>query len=205
MVDFARDEDRDRLIKRARSGDEAALEELLTLYRPYLRLLARLKMHSQLRAKIDDSDLVQETVTAAYRDFPQFRGDTESQLAAWLREILAHTSQNIRQHYFRQRRDVRLEKRLVRDLEESSFMIGNAMIAPGTSASEKEMRRERAVQLAEILSQLPGDYREVLILRDLEGRKLSEVAVIMGRSVDSVQKLWTRALSQLRRLIEGQS
>lgn len=194
----------DRLIRQARSGDQAALEQLLDHYRPYLSLLARLKMQRQIQAKVDDSDVVQETVAAALRDFAQFRGETEPQLAAWLRRILAHTGLNLRQHYLRKRRDVRLEKRLVDDLEQSSCTIGGALIANDSSPSEKEMRRERAVQLAQMLSQLPGDYREVLILRDLEGRKLSEVAEAMGRSVDSVQKLWTRAIVHLRQMIEDE-
>src|SRR5262249_1062122 len=56
-----------------------------------------------------------------------------------------------------------------------------------------------AVLLADALGRLPADYREVLILRHLEGLTFPEVAARMGRSLDSVEKLWARALPRLRR------
>jgi RNA polymerase sigma-70 factor (ECF subfamily) len=67
------------------------------------------------------------------------------------------------------------------------------------------VRREQAVLLADALGQLPGDYREVIILRHLEERPLAEVAHHLGRNVDSVRKLWTRALLRLRRALEEPS
>ena len=59
--------------------------------------------------------------------------------------------------------------------------------------------------LADALGQLPDDYREVLILRHLEGLSFPEVARRMGRTVDSVKKLWARALARLRQLLGGAS
>jgi RNA polymerase sigma-70 factor (ECF subfamily) len=48
---------------------------------------------------------------------------------------------------------------------------------------------------------LPADYREVIILRHLEELTFPEVAARMGRSLDSVEKLWARALPRLRRAL----
>ena len=59
--------------------------------------------------------------------------------------------------------------------------------------------REQAVLLAEALAQLPAEYREVLILRHLEGLPFPEVARRMSRTTGSVEKLWIRALARLRR------
>jgi RNA polymerase sigma-70 factor (ECF subfamily) len=67
------------------------------------------------------------------------------------------------------------------------------------------MRREQAVLLAEALGRLPPDWRELLIFRHLEGLSFPEVARRMGRSVDSVKKLWPRALASLRQLLEGKT
>jgi RNA polymerase sigma factor (sigma-70 family) len=66
---------------------------------------------------------------------------------------------------------------------------------------QRAARREQAVLLADALERLPADYREVIILRYLEGLAPPEVAWRMGRSVESVRKLWTRALVQLRRAL----
>src|SRR5918999_6459314 len=73
------------LLRRARAGDDVALGALLERYRPYLALLARLQIDRRLRGKADPADLVQETFLEAHRGFPRFRGETEAELAAWLR------------------------------------------------------------------------------------------------------------------------
>jgi RNA polymerase sigma-70 factor (ECF subfamily) len=60
------------------------------------------------------------------------------------------------------------------------------------------VQRENALLLAEALEQLPDDYRQTILLRNFEGLPFPEVAAQMNRSVDSVQKLWIRALARLR-------
>src|SRR6476646_7604275 len=82
-------DDLDPLLRRARAGDTAALGELLERYRSYLTLLPRLHISRRLQGKADPADLVQETCLGAHRAFPRFRGATEAELAAWLRQILA--------------------------------------------------------------------------------------------------------------------
>jgi RNA polymerase sigma-70 factor (ECF subfamily) len=198
-----RQSDPEPLLLRAHGGDDQALGELLVYYRPYLALLARLKADRQLQAKFDDSDLVQETCLSAHRDFMQFRGNTEQEFTAWLRQIMAHTAANLTRDHRRQRRDARVEERLHDVLNQSSEMINRALVTFDSSPSQIALRRERAVVLANVLGELPVDYREVLVLRELEGKSLAEVASVMGRTPDAVQKLWARALVQLRRLMNA--
>jgi RNA polymerase sigma-70 factor, ECF subfamily len=194
--------DPEALLRRAQAGDAVALGELLELYRNYLRLLARVQIGRRLRGKVDDSDLVQETFLEAHRDFGQFRGGTEEEFAGWLRRILAHNLANlVRRYLTTQRRDARLERDLIDEMDQSSQALDRALLTPTSSPSQRVSRREQAVLLADALGQLPDDYREVIILRHLEGLPLPEVADRMGRTVDSVRKLWTRALIQLRRVL----
>jgi RNA polymerase sigma-70 factor (ECF subfamily) len=191
--------DPEQLLVLARAGSVPALGELLELYRSYLTLLARLQISRRLQGKVDAADLVQETFLKAHRHFGQFRGTTESELVSWLRQILAATLANLVRHYYAaQRRDVRLERELAADLDQSSRVLDQGLLAKQSSPSQRAARREQAVVLADALGQLPEDYREVVILRQLQGMTFPEVARRMGRTVDSVKKLWARALAQLR-------
>jgi RNA polymerase sigma-70 factor (ECF subfamily) len=111
----------------------------------------------------------------------------------------------VRHYCGTQRRDIRLERELAVELDESSRVLDRALAAKLSSPSQQAARREQAVLLAEALEKLPDDYREVLILHHLEECNFPEVARRMGRSVEAVKKLWARALARLRRLLGGAS
>ena len=191
------------LLHQARAGDGQAVGRLLELYRAYLGVLARVQIGRRLQGKVDASDLVQEAFLGACRDFPQFRGTTEKEFLGWLRQILASLLANLVRHYQgTQRRDVRLERQLAQELTQSSQALDRGLVAPQSSPSQEAMHREQSVVLAEALGRLPAEWRELLILRHLEGLSFPEVARRMGRTVDSAKKLWPRALAALRQLLE---
>jgi RNA polymerase sigma-70 factor, ECF subfamily len=194
-----------RLLHDARRGAADALGRLLERYREYLRLLARLQLDRRVQSKVDASDLVQESLLEAHRDFPNFRGTTEGELVGWLRQVLATNLANwVRRFLGTRCRDVRLERSIALELDQSSHVLERTLASPQSSPSQGAARREQSVLLAEALEQLPADYREAIILRNLEGLSFPEIARRMDRSVDSVAKLWARALVQLRRSLGGQ-
>jgi RNA polymerase sigma-70 factor (ECF subfamily) len=186
----------------ARAGSIPALGQLLELYRGYLTLLVRLQIGRRLQGKVDASDLIQEVFLEAHRKFAQFRGSEEGEFSGWLRQILASRLGELIRRYFKtQRRDVRLERALVLELDQSSRVLDQALIEPQSSPSQQAVRREQAVLLADALGQLSDDYREVIILHHMEGLTLPQVAQRLGRSEHSVEKLWARALVRLRRVL----
>ncbi len=196
--------DPEDLLRRAQAGDGDALGQLLEMYRSYLALLARLQIGRRLQGKVDASDIVQDAFLGAHRHFAQFQGATEAELVSWLRQILASKLVDLMRRYCgTQQRDVRLERELALEMENSSRVLDRGLMAPQSSPSHRAARREQAVLLAETLKRLPEDYREVLILHHLEDLHFPEVAQRMGRSVDSVKNLWIRALARMRRLLEG--
>jgi RNA polymerase sigma-70 factor (ECF subfamily) len=91
------------------------------------------------------------------------------------------------------------------DLDQSSRVLDRGLVAAQSTPSQQASRREQAVLLADALGRLPQDYREVIILRHLEGLTFPEVARRLGRTVDSVEKLWARGLARLRRSLGGAS
>jgi RNA polymerase sigma-70 factor (ECF subfamily) len=97
------------LLDELRRGDPQALDFFAKRYRPWLGLLARLQAMHRLQGKFDASDLVQQTLLEACRALPQFRGQTEAELLAWLRQILAHVlAHEIRRYQGTQERNVDL-------------------------------------------------------------------------------------------------
>lgn len=196
-------DDPEELLRDAHSGDEA-FGRLLARYANYLTILARVEIGRRLQGKLDAADLVQDVYLDAHRHFAAFRGTTEPEFAAWLRQILAGVLANTLRRYFgTQARDPRLEQELRAAVDQSSCMLVGQLAAPNTSPSEAAARREEAVLFADALGRLPDDYREVIVLRHLEALAFAEVAGRMGRSVDSVEKLWLRALAKLRAELGG--
>lgn len=178
--------------------------EILQRYRPWLLLLARMEIDGQFQGKFDASDVVQQTMLEAVRGLPKFRGGTEAEMLAWLRQVLAHVlAHEIRRYRGTQQRDVGREVSLEQSLTQSATRLRDMMVAPGTSPSGQAVRHEQEVLLAEVLSRLPADYREVIVLRNLQGLDHEEVAKRMGRSSGAVRMLWVRALAQLKLEMEN--
>lgn len=191
----------DELIERARAGDLSLLGQALERYRRYLTLLAQIEIGRQLQSKLDAADVVQETFLEAHRQFDRFLG-TGEQFGRWLRQILAGTlAGQIRRYLGTQGRDVRLEQQLVQSIDQSSAALDEVLIASVSTPSQQATRREQDVLLADALTRLPEDYRDVIVLRHLEGLTFPEVARRMKRTVDSVEKLWLRALGKLRQTL----
>lgn len=189
-------------LQAALAGDDAARGALLESYRAWLELLARVEIGRRLQTKVDVADVVQETFLEAHRSLDRFRGTTPTEFSAWLRGILAIRVSLLLRHYFKtQGRDIRREREIDVDLDQSSRAIDGGLIAFQSTPSEQAVRREQGTLLADALARLPDDYREVIILRHLEELTFAEVAARMDRSLDSVQKLWVRALARLRQVM----
>jgi RNA polymerase sigma-70 factor (ECF subfamily) len=189
------------LIQRCRAGDAAARAALFQRYRHYLLVLAQAQLGRHLRAKVDASDLVQQTLLEAHRDFGAFQGGHEGELLAWLRRILAHNLFNEARRYAAQQRDATREvslEQMQNGVEQSSLALGRCLAADTPSPSSDAMHREAAVQLADALARLEEDYQQVLILRIFEDLPAEEVAERMGRSAGAVRMLQMRALAALR-------
>lgn len=196
--------DLNEMIARARNGDVVVLGRLLELYRNYLRVLADLEIGRRLRRKVDASDIVQETYLEAHRQFAQFRGTIEPQLAEWLRTILAGAlARTVRRYFGTQARDLRLEQEISSGLGQSSAALSAWAVDSMSTPSHQVVRGEQTMIVTDALSALPDDYRTVLLLRHMEGLTFVQIAEQMNRTVDSVEKLWVRGLARLKQVCEG--
>lgn len=193
----------DQLLAEALRGSGESLGALLEVYRGYLYLQARAQLDLRLRSRANPSDVVQDTFLQACRHFDQFRGRTTRELLGWLRRILAHRVARLAEQQVQAgKRTVRREVSLDRPPGDSAAEP-LTLASPGSSPSTHAQRRESADWLAGQLARLPDDYREVLVLRHLEGLPFADVAQRMNRTPGAVRVLWLRALDRLRRQQEG--
>ena len=191
----------EHLLRRAQDGDREALGTLLYIYRRHMSRLARNQIGRRLHVKADTSDIAQDVCLEVHRHFGQFNGTTEAEFGAWIRKILAGLVANsVRRYQGTKKRDVRLERPLAHRSWDSSVAFGGETLAREESPSEQAVNREMSVQLATAIDQLAPHYRQVIDLRNGEGLSFAEVADEMGRSVDSVEKLWWRRCRQASQL-----
>lgn len=182
------------LIRRAQAGDRPALDALLAAHRDNLRRWADLALDPRVKARIDASDIVQQTCLSVFQQIVTFQGDDPAQFAAWLRRLHERNVQNaVRDQLQAQKRAAGREEMLDhRGLDAS----GEA------SPSQRAMQREDADRLEQALAQLPHDERAVLQLRYLEGCTLPAIADRLGISKDAVVWLMQKGIKRVRQLLD---
>jgi RNA polymerase sigma-70 factor (ECF subfamily) len=193
--------DVNELLRRARTGDQAARDRLFAACRNYVAVAARAEVASWLKAKVDASDLVQQTLLEAHRGLANFRGETEAEWLGWLRRILENNAADyVRQYHGVEKRRVGREVSLQRDddSERGDFELSDE----GETPSQLLMQKELQLQVADALIGLPEDYQEVIILRSMQRLPFDEVADRMGRSRPATQMLWLRAIKKLQEAME---
>jgi RNA polymerase sigma-70 factor, ECF subfamily len=191
-----------RRLTDARAGSGEALGQALEACRAYLLLVAKRELNPDLQAKGGASDLVQETLVDALRDFRRFQGQSEAELRVWLRKLLLHNLVDFTRHY-RQVEKRQIDREVDLEAGNSSAERGGDLEAPTPSPSGQAIQDEQSQAIERALGRLPEDYRRVLQLRFEEDRSFEEIGVILKLTPNAARKLWTRAVKRLQRESEG--
>jgi RNA polymerase sigma-70 factor, ECF subfamily len=181
--------------------DAAPQNRSLEEFRSYLLLLARIQLDPGPKNRIDPSDIVQQTLLEAHARADQFSGD-DAALAAWLRQALVNNMRDAWRALRRDKRDFRREQALPEAIEQSSARLEGMLIAPHSSPSQRAVRNEDLLRLADALTQLPDAQREAIVLHHLQGRSLTETALSLGKTDAAVAGLLHRGLKKLREVLE---
>lgn len=177
--------------------NRASLEQ----WRPYLRTLARMQIESKFHAKIDPSDIVQQTMIEAHRAMKQFRGESEQELGGWLRRIMARNLADEIRKFRRVKRDAGLEQSLQAAFDDSSMCLERYLAGDHSSPEQRAIRNEQLLRLATAVESLPDDQRMTVTLHHLQGMSAAEIARQMGKTEVSVAGLLRRGLKRLRELM----
>jgi len=172
-------------------------EALFAQIRDYLRILARIGLDPRLRSKLDESDVVQQTLLEAHRDWDQFRGKSEGERYAWIKRILARNLANLVRDYTRDKRDVNREA-----AEASSHRIANWLASNEATPATLMQREEESARVALALASLPELQREAVILRHWHDWPVADIAEELQTTLDSVTGLLYRGLKALRQRLQ---
>ncbi len=171
------------LIDRARRGDRAAFDELVSLAREPLLDHIRFQMGRSLREKLDLEDVLQDVLLRAFKSAEYFKGQNGESFQSWLQGIARHV---ISSHGRHQGRGKEIE--ILQDVPASNV-----------SPSRHQRRKERFERLSKSVEALKPDYQTAIRLSRIEGLKISEIAERMNRSPSAVKNLLLRAMRELRK------
>jgi RNA polymerase sigma-70 factor (ECF subfamily) len=185
----------------ARAGSQEALGQALEACRGYLLLIAQRELGAPLQAKGGASDLVQETLMEAVRDFGHFQGTSEDELLHWLRRLLLNNLADFTRQY-RETGKRQIDREIRLEGGDSSDERGG-LAASLPSPSNEAIAIEQAEAIRRAVEQLPEDYRRVLVLRYQEGRSFEEIGTLLGLTANAARKLLLRAVERVQRELEG--
>jgi RNA polymerase sigma-70 factor (ECF subfamily) len=175
-------------------GDSLSLDR----FRSYLRFLARVQLDPRLRTKLDESDVVQQTLLQAHRALDQFRGTSPEEMAGWLRRILARNLAHALRDLQRGKRDVSRERSFDASVEDSSVRLENWLADEQSSPSQKAERNERMLAVADAVDALPELQREAVVMHYWQGMAPREIGALLDRTPAAVAGLLQRGLAGLR-------
>jgi RNA polymerase sigma-70 factor, ECF subfamily len=170
----------------------------LEQYRTYLKLLADLQLNPRLRVKEGSSDIVQQTMLDAHLGLADFRGKTDAELRAWLKMILTRNLLTVGRRYGTYKRATGREVSLQDQMEKSSALFHQQLVADQTSPSMEIMKMERSEQLAAALLRLLDDEQSAVVLKHYHNWSVAEIAQHLGRTQEAVAGLLRRGLKKLR-------
>ncbi len=145
-------------------------------YRSYLLLLARAHVDPRAARKLDASDLVQQTLLKAHEARDQFLGQHPSELAAWLRKILARTIANAARDLRRARRNLAREQSLEAAVNDASSNFAAWLADSDSGPAAQVARSEQLLRVADALALLPEPQRDAIVLKHCRAMPLAQVA-----------------------------
>lgn len=193
--------DASELLQRATVGDEQAIQELLGLHRKRLKRMVEVRLDRRLSARIDPSDIVQETLADAVKKLPKYLELRPLPFFPWLRQLAwERVMRSHRQHLYAKARSVAREEPYLPD--HSAFELAKRLLASGSSPSEQLTRKETRAKVQTALARLSPEDREVLVLRFLENLSTCEAAEVLGVSEQCAKSRQRRAIERFGLLVE---
>lgn len=184
----------EHFIEELKAGDPLAFDKLVNRYSGEIYALLTRLTEDQEEAR----DLTQETFLRALRNIKGFRGDAD--IKTWLFRIAINESRNRRRWWMRRKKNFTVSL----DGENETLGLNERIAAPNSENPEMAaINHERGAALMRALRELPENYREAVILRDIEGLSYDEIAEALQTNVGTIKSRIARGRDELRRKLKG--
>ncbi len=194
----------DALISKALAGDESARKNLLLRNEDRLRRVITIYLDSRLAARIDPSDILQDSMVKALKKLPEFLQDRSMAFYPWIRQIVRdQLIDTYRKHVLAERRSVRLEQLQPRITDASAAQLVDRLVGTGTSPTAAFSREERRMQVKNALKQLSEDEQELLLMRFFEQLRVTEIAEVLSVPLETAKSRIRRALEKMNRILHS--
>jgi RNA polymerase sigma-70 factor (ECF subfamily) len=174
------------------------VSHLCNVYGERVRRIIRLRLGQQLRPKLDSVDIVQDALVLALGGLKDFTYKNEGDFLRWLSKIAENRLRDILDQFHAEKRDVNKEipfEKEGRGTEGGS--LGAAGPVGNTTPSVIVGKKEALDRLEQALDELKPEYKEIIVLKKIEGLSHAEIAERLGKNVGAVRMLLARAMAAL--------
>jgi RNA polymerase sigma-70 factor (ECF subfamily) len=190
-----------RLLEEVRAGDASAFDRLLAHHRPGLCQFVERRLDTRVQARLDPSDIVQETQLEVYRRMDDFLRRRPMPFRVWLRKTAYERLLKLRRfHIETAQRSVDCELGLP---DRSSLLLARPFLDCGPSPSEQLAREDLVRRIRLALAELTETDRAILLMRNVDELPYREIGYILDLDVPAARKRYGRALLRLRKVLVG--
>jgi RNA polymerase sigma-70 factor (ECF subfamily) len=190
-----------RLLARAKDGDRDAFEELFRRHRAKLRRAVALRLDRRVAARVDASDVVQDTYMEAFRRLPKYLEQEGMPFYLWLCWIAREKVLTLhRRHLGAEKRAVTYEVPLL-PAQTSSTIVSVVIAGREPSPSQALAKKELAELLRLALGRLDDDERDLILMRHFEKLSARETAQLLHISEAAASRRYLRAVERLRKIL----
>jgi RNA polymerase sigma-70 factor, ECF subfamily len=189
------------LLQQVCAGEPKAKEQLFARHRSFLRRFVAFRADPRLRARLDPSDLVQETQLEALRRLDDYLANPKLCFRLWLRQLAYDRLLQLRRRHLKAKR--RNVERDVHLPEDSSVQLAQQLLSATPEPSVELVKTEVARRVREAVQQLPEADSEIVLLRNFEGLSNQEAAQLLDIKPATASQRYGRALIRLRDILLG--
>lgn len=195
--------DTDELVTRAAAGDLPAMDRLMDRHRQRLRKMVAVRIDARVAARIDPSDVVQETLAEAAGRLREYARRRPLPFYPWLLQLAWNRLVDLhRRHVLAKRRTVTREEVRGPPLDDRSALdLAERLLVSDSGPVRRLLRSELRRRVRDALDQLDERDRELLVMRHLEQLSIQEIAAVLAIREGAVKTRLLRALQRLRYLL----